>query len=316
MTPQEAADAVEPLITELHYLGWDISPVRDLQDCVRRATAEPGDLASLADSAACRAGEWYDLAAADEINALIAAARAHRCAPPSAATAPQEPSSWPWDPEPFVEAVDALQAKVIEHCGDSESYIGTQGSETIEDACRELVAAAEKARDLMPEPFVTRVPVAPPAEGAAEGEPTLPWALTRIADLSVELERAGRPEIVTEGEHRYLSTGCLHGEHAYCQAMTGQQGEKRPGRCKFCDAQCVCDCHAEPAPPAALGDTVTTADELDRLPIGTVVRAPAGGIAVKDAHGWDIAGMAQIDRYRLPLAWLPARVLDLPEETS
>ncbi|MET8746363.1 hypothetical protein [Streptomyces sp. NPDC004728] len=46
-------------------------------------------------------------------------------------------------------------------------------------------------------------------------------------------------------EHVYLSTGCLHGEHAYCQSMTGQQGEKRPGRCKFCDARCTCSCHAE-----------------------------------------------------------------------
>lgn len=63
----------------------------------------------------------------------------------------------PWDPEPFVEAVDALQAKVIGHCGDSESYIGTQGAEAIEEVCRELVVAAEKARDLMPEPFVTAV---------------------------------------------------------------------------------------------------------------------------------------------------------------
>ncbi len=44
--------------------------------------------------------------------------------------------------------------------------------------------------------------------------------------------------------HIYLSTGCLHGEHEYCQSMTGQQGAKRPGRCKFCDAQCVCPCHS------------------------------------------------------------------------
>ncbi|WP_331746772.1 hypothetical protein OH809_45440 (plasmid) [Streptomyces sp. NBC_00873] len=49
------------------------------------------------------------------------------------------------------------------------------------------------------------------------------------------------------GGHVYLSTGCLHGEHAYCQSMTGQQGEKRPGRCKFCDARCTCSCHAEGA---------------------------------------------------------------------
>lgn len=70
-----------------------------------------------------------------------------------------EPPSFPWGPAPFVEAVDALQAKVIGHCGDSESYIGTQGPEAVGEVCRELVVAAEKARDLMPEPFVT--PMAP-----------------------------------------------------------------------------------------------------------------------------------------------------------
>lgn len=43
--------------------------------------------------------------------------------------------------------------------------------------------------------------------------------------------------------HRYLSTGCLHGEHGYCAAMVGAQGEKRPATCKFCDARCICDCH-------------------------------------------------------------------------
>jgi hypothetical protein len=47
-------------------------------------------------------------------------------------------------------------------------------------------------------------------------------------------------------EHRYLSTGCYHGGyegHAYCRSMVGMNGEKRPARCKFCHAQCVCPCH-------------------------------------------------------------------------
>lgn len=53
--------------------------------------------------------------------------------------------------------------------------------------------------------------------------------------------------------HTYLSTGCHHGDlilpdgrtgHEYCQAMTGYQGEKRPGRCKHCGAECSCPCHA------------------------------------------------------------------------
>jgi hypothetical protein len=43
--------------------------------------------------------------------------------------------------------------------------------------------------------------------------------------------------------HVYLSTGCLHGHHDYCNCMVGVTGEKRPGRCKFCDAPCTCECH-------------------------------------------------------------------------
>jgi hypothetical protein len=45
------------------------------------------------------------------------------------------------------------------------------------------------------------------------------------------------------GRHLYLSTGCLHGRHDYCQAMTGHAGAKRPAECKFCGARCVCACH-------------------------------------------------------------------------
>lgn len=51
--------------------------------------------------------------------------------------------------------------------------------------------------------------------------------------------------MTTDGHqsHRYLSTGCLHNRHDYCQSMTGYQGEKRPARCKFCPAECECPCH-------------------------------------------------------------------------
>jgi hypothetical protein len=45
--------------------------------------------------------------------------------------------------------------------------------------------------------------------------------------------------------HAYLSTGCLHGAHDYCKSMTGIQGTKRGGKCKFCDTQCICTCHTE-----------------------------------------------------------------------
>jgi len=43
--------------------------------------------------------------------------------------------------------------------------------------------------------------------------------------------------------HRYLSTGCLHGDHDYCSAPTGRVGAKHPQRCKFCTAPCRCRCH-------------------------------------------------------------------------
>lgn len=45
------------------------------------------------------------------------------------------------------------------------------------------------------------------------------------------------------GEHVYLSTACLHGEHVYCQAATGRVGAKKPAECKFCTAPCICECH-------------------------------------------------------------------------
>lgn len=45
--------------------------------------------------------------------------------------------------------------------------------------------------------------------------------------------------------HRYLSTGCLHGEHDYCKGETGAVGAKQPAECKFCEAPCICGCHVE-----------------------------------------------------------------------
>lgn len=48
---------------------------------------------------------------------------------------------------------------------------------------------------------------------------------------------------VSDFQHVYLSTGCLHGNHEYCKSMTGLNGAKRPGECKFCKAKCICACH-------------------------------------------------------------------------
>jgi hypothetical protein len=53
---------------------------------------------------------------------------------------------------------------------------------------------------------------------------------------------AGVRTLVT-GRHCYLSTGCIAGEHDYCAAMRGPNGEKKPAASKFSNAPCICWCH-------------------------------------------------------------------------
>lgn len=59
-----------------------------------------------------------------------------------------------------------------------------------------------------------------------------------------------------DGEHVYLSTACLHGQHEHCRsAVAADGGRKKPGTCKFCGAVCVCpvcDHGAESGPRAHL----------------------------------------------------------------
>lgn len=71
------------------------------------------------------------------------------------------------------------------------------------------------------------------ARGVSSG---YPLTVTRLRDA------LDQPGPATAG-HRYLSTGCWHGDHAYCQSMTGLNGSKRPGECKHCQAKCTCGCH-------------------------------------------------------------------------
>lgn len=91
---------------------------------------------------------------------------------------------------------------------------------------------------------------------------------TRGRDITV----AGRVvDAAGPAGHLYLSTGCFHGQHGYCQSNTGQNGGKLPAQCKFCQAPCLCRCHqgdkeagiAEPTvqrthSPAAHEGNVTT----------------------------------------------------------
>lgn len=63
--------------------------------------------------------------------------------------------------------------------------------------------------------------------------------------------RAAVQQLVA-GRHKYISTACLHGNHAYCADKVRQDGgEKVPATCKFCPALCRCtdpDCdHADSA---------------------------------------------------------------------
>lgn len=73
--------------------------------------------------------------------------------------------------------------------------------------------------------------------------------LERIAAAAEQTDEAQRPASVA-GSHvymstGYMSTGCLHGDHAYCQNKEGRAGPKKPGECKHCGAHCICSCHAE-----------------------------------------------------------------------
>lgn len=43
-----------------------------------------------------------------------------------------------------------------------------------------------------------------------------------------------------ETGHDYTSTACFHGEHGLCRRL-----------CKYCTADCGCQCHDEPSEPTA-----------------------------------------------------------------
>ncbi|MFH8405516.1 hypothetical protein ACH4FX_12185 [Streptomyces sp. NPDC018019] len=71
--------------------------------------------------------------------------------------------------------------------------------------------------------------------------PHLPEGL--VARLAVAVAVYLDKQTSGDAPHRYLSTGCLHGEHGYCQSSTGSNGTKVPATCKFCAAPCECPCH-------------------------------------------------------------------------
>jgi hypothetical protein len=75
----------------------------------------------------------------------------------------------------------------------------------------------------------------------------IPYVPVEIAPPSAEAQQPGA--------HVYLSTGCYHGDHDYCQAMTGLAGAKRPAECKHCGAKCVCGCHQAEAQQQPEGET-------------------------------------------------------------
>ena len=66
------------------------------------------------------------------------------------------------------------------------------------------------------------------------------WRIIRHVGSAKRQQR----DIAAGGEHVYLSTGCLHGDHEYCKADRATVGvAKEPACCKFCTAPCICECH-------------------------------------------------------------------------
>ncbi|WP_060905374.1 hypothetical protein [Streptomyces scabiei] len=107
-------------------------------------------------------------------------------------------------------------------------------------------------------------PATPATTGAAEAE-DLAGAYTPDPPIGC-LTPAVAPDdtnaakgALKQRAHQYLSTGCWHGDHAYCQSMTGLNGSKRPGECKFCHAPCECPCH-QTGGSAAHNDGPTVAE--------------------------------------------------------
>lgn len=101
-------------------------------------------------------------------------------------------------------------------------------------------------------------------------------------------------------DHVYLSTGCWHGDHAYCQSMTGLNGAKRPGECKFCQASCRCECHTGEEQP---GPAATQATEPCTGQCDPTTGAYTHAVTCHDErertgrnaglHGWQEARLAQ-----------------------
>ncbi|MDI5965775.1 hypothetical protein [Streptantibioticus silvisoli] len=81
---------------------------------------------------------------------------------------------------------------------------------------------------------------------------------TRRAQANIETLLATAAATGHDGQHQYLSTGCLHGDmrlpdgrtgHQYCQGETGVCGAKTPASCKFCRTPCQCPCHLDKETP-------------------------------------------------------------------
>lgn len=129
-----------------------------------------------------------------------------------------------------VEAVLRKVARMAE-----EAPGATDGQESAVDRAAVLLEAAnaldKKAKDLTSE-FYNRNVL------HEDG----PFATVATWKCAADLLRRMADQAQQDG-HVYLSTSCLHGEHGYCQSHTGLSGAKKPSRCKFCEAPCVCDCH-------------------------------------------------------------------------
>lgn len=158
----------------------------------------------------------------------------------------------------------------------SDAHPGAQGLAVIVGLRARLVAELDKARtnaDLArhPETRLAGDGIAAGLEIALAYLDRADWAqlhadqaaVARVRALAVRwrdtpgrvraaAELAAVLDETPEAGHRYLSTGCLHGDmqlpdgrtgHEYCQGETGAVGQKTPAQCKFCAAPCVCPCH-------------------------------------------------------------------------
>ncbi|MGA5604028.1 hypothetical protein ACPCUF_23835 [Streptomyces griseoincarnatus] len=150
--------------------------------------------------------------------------------------------------EAFRAVLEMAQPGYCPSCGRGDVTPTAEEYEQQRQRALEAEAALDRVRAVPDHPLAQPAPPDHEQVGYVKG-----WMAASAAYLAaLDGEQPAPAPAATEAtSHIYLSTGCLHGHHDYCQSHTGRDGTKTPAQCKFCAAPCTCGCHqhdvAQPA---------------------------------------------------------------------